>query len=202
MIFVSSQRDTIEFSRQLKAKGVKVAAYSSTETNRANIEQQFLDGKIRVIVSTIALGMGFDKRDIHTVINAYTPASPVSFYQEIGRAGRDSSISATAYLLCRPPFANLVDDVPATWRKFVDMMQNKKITNIGVKDANIWANDSNVSDQLFAKMKDFAKKKKLLERADDPISLSEANSTFEDLEEWKKDAKVELLFMKVTLLIF
>jgi ATP-dependent DNA helicase RecQ len=69
---------------------------------RTEIEQQFGSGQVKVVVSTIALAMGFDKSDIHFVIHTYTPASAIQYYQEIGRAGRGID-RATAYLLYSQP---------------------------------------------------------------------------------------------------
>ena len=56
---------------------------------RDRIQTDFLGGKLEVIVATIAFGMGVDKADVRTVIHLALPSSVESYYQEIGRAGRD-----------------------------------------------------------------------------------------------------------------
>jgi len=60
-----------------------------TAERRKRVQEDFLAGKLDVIVATIAFGMGIDKADIHTVIHTALPGSVEAYYQEIGRAGRD-----------------------------------------------------------------------------------------------------------------
>ncbi|HET8561578.1 MAG TPA: DEAD/DEAH box helicase [Marmoricola sp.] len=93
---VAASQEIAEF---LRARGHAVAAYSGqTEpTERLALEQDLLAGRLKALVATSALGMGFDAT-LGFVVNVGAPASPVAYYQQVGRAGRGTA-EATVVLL-------------------------------------------------------------------------------------------------------
>jgi len=93
---------TQEIADYLRSRGHEVAAYSGqTETTeRQALEQDLIDGRVKALVATSALGMGFDAT-LGFVVNMGAPQSPVAYYQQVGRAGRGipAGTSATVVLL-------------------------------------------------------------------------------------------------------
>ena len=93
---------TQEVADYLRSRGHEVAAYSGqTETTeRQALEGALIRGEVKALVATSALGMGFDAT-LGFVVNLGAPGSPVSYYQQVGRAGRgvDPDPGATVVLL-------------------------------------------------------------------------------------------------------
>ncbi|GIF78173.1 RecQ family ATP-dependent DNA helicase [Asanoa siamensis] len=84
---VAAATETAEFLRQ---RGFPVASYSgqAEDAVRQQAEQDLLDNKLKALVATSALGMGFDKPDLGFVVHLGAPPSPIAYYQQVGRAGR------------------------------------------------------------------------------------------------------------------
>ncbi len=79
-----------EVATQLRGAGLDVAAYTGrTEpSEREQLEADLLGNRVKALVATSALGMGFDKPDLGFVVHLGAPSSPIAYYQQIGRAGR------------------------------------------------------------------------------------------------------------------
>jgi ATP-dependent DNA helicase RecQ len=90
IIYTLTIRDCQRIAAFLQEEGIEAYAYwGNLETNqRILLEQKLMDNKIKALVSTTALGMGFDKPDLGFVIHFQRPGSVVHYYQQVGRAGR------------------------------------------------------------------------------------------------------------------
>ena len=79
-----------EVAEHLRAVGMEVAAYTgqTDAAERERLEEDLKANRVRALVATSALGMGFDKPDLAFVVHLGAPSSPVSYYQQVGRAGR------------------------------------------------------------------------------------------------------------------
>ena len=91
LIYTGTRIDTEVYANWLRFVGINATDYNAgfDADTRKSIEQGLMHNKWKCIVSTNALGMGIDKSDIRFVIHTQMPASPIHYYQEIGRAGRD-----------------------------------------------------------------------------------------------------------------
>jgi len=91
IVYVTLQHTAETVAQYLKQQGINTCAYHAgfDSDTRSQIQQDFMAGKIQVIVATIAFGMGIDKSDIRFVIHHDLPKSIENYSQEIGRAGRD-----------------------------------------------------------------------------------------------------------------
>lgn len=90
IVYTLTVAATQEIAAYLREQGHEVAAYSgqTEQAERLAAEQALLDNKIKALVATSALGMGYDKPDLGFVVHVGAPQSPVAYYQQVGRAGR------------------------------------------------------------------------------------------------------------------
>ena len=90
IIYCLTVGDAARLAEWLKSKGHEVAAYSGgvDPDERLSIEDRFKTNALKAVVATSALGMGYDKPDVAFVIHFQTPPNAVTYYQQVGRAGR------------------------------------------------------------------------------------------------------------------
>ncbi|WP_454728421.1 RecQ family ATP-dependent DNA helicase [Cellulosimicrobium protaetiae] len=103
IVYVATRRRTTEVADALAQAGLRTAAYHGglRRAERDEAQRRFTEDEVDVVVATSAFGMGIDKPDVRFVVHADVPGSPDSYYQEVGRAGRDGE-PAVAVLFYRP----------------------------------------------------------------------------------------------------
>lgn len=93
IIYCTTTRDCLMVAEWLQSEGHHVKPYFSNvedelSEDRVQLEQQLLNNEVKALASSVALGMGFDKADLSFVIHFQLPSNLISYYQQIGRAGR------------------------------------------------------------------------------------------------------------------
>ena len=103
IVYCRTRRSAESYALRLADAGVRTTLYHAGLSHRARREAHdaFMAGDVEVCVATSAFGMGIDKADVRFVLHAEVPESPDTYYQEVGRAGRDDQ-PALAVLFFRP----------------------------------------------------------------------------------------------------
>lgn len=123
IIYTFTQKETEALANFLRQKGIDALAYHAGMPNdlRKRNQELFIQDEVKVMVATIAFGMGIDKSNIRFVVHMDLPKSMESYYQEIGRAGRDGLMSeclllfSYSDLLRKSDFMSQIED--ETYRK-------------------------------------------------------------------------------------
>ena len=95
ILYTGTRANTEIYTKWFEFLGISSTAYNAglDADSRIAIENGLMANKWKCIISTNALGMGIDKPDIRFIIHTQIPQSPIHYYQEIGRAGRDGKLS-------------------------------------------------------------------------------------------------------------
>lgn len=107
IVYVNSRHKAEMLALSLRNAGVKAEAYHAGLENRGPVQDRFMNDTTRVVVATIAFGMGIDKSDIRFIVHFHPSRSLDAYYQEVGRAGRDGVLSQGVLFYSNNDWANL-----------------------------------------------------------------------------------------------
>ena len=129
IIYVFRTYDADNVAKYLKGQGLSADAYHGRMSwaDRAKVQSAFVSGRIKIMVATIAFGMGMDKADVRCVIHFHIPKSIENYIQEVGRAGRDGKESLCYLLLDDDDF---IKNHSLAHSDSVDMVQIKRFLEI------------------------------------------------------------------------
>ncbi len=136
IIYTGTRNNTEMFSKWCTFQQLNTVHYHAglEADNRKIIEQAWMNNQYKAVISTNALGMGIDKPDIQFIIHTQIPQSPIHYYQEIGRAGRDGEL-AEIFLLFNPKdidlptgFINNSRPTIANYHKIIEFLQQEPYT--------------------------------------------------------------------------
>jgi ATP-dependent DNA helicase RecQ len=168
LIYCGTQMESERYSKWLSHNGISSAYYNAGLDNetRKSIENGLMNNEFKCIASTNALGMGIDKPDIRFILHTQIPTSPLHYYQEIGRAGRDGD-SADIILFYNEsdtelPLSFINNSRPALskYHKVIDLLKQEpyrlhalvRAVNMKITQVNVILNDL-IDQNIVAKVR-------------------------------------------------
>jgi ATP-dependent DNA helicase RecQ len=137
IIYCKTKDETDDFVLKLKKHDIKAKSYHAGKSNKARntVQEKFTNGKVKIIIATIAFGMGVDIPNIRLIVNYGISKDMESFYQEIGRAGRDG-LTSNIYLYwssgdfnMNKSFLNSIEDTGFKKKQMKRILEMEKFVN-------------------------------------------------------------------------
>ncbi len=126
IVYVPTTGEAATIADGLKEKGFSCAAYHAQLRMdiRSNIHRDFVADRIRVVVATLAFGMGVDKPDVRHIVHWGVPKTLEAYYQQAGRAGRDGDVSTCTLFYTPADFIkmeHMLEESPRTKQGLLDI---------------------------------------------------------------------------------
>jgi ATP-dependent DNA helicase RecQ len=107
IVYATSRERCEDLAALLRRRGVQAIHYHAGIADRAAAQDRFMSGEARVVVATVAFGMGVDKADVRFIVHYNPPRALENYYQEAGRAGRDGLPARCVLFHTAADWANL-----------------------------------------------------------------------------------------------